>query len=82
MYGYDIAELNVYTRTFVGGPLKREWTQKGSRGDEWLPTTVVLKVSQNFQVLIEGVRGVSFEGRYMCRMTFLDQYICCFSIHF
>ena len=62
MYGYDIAALNVYTRTFVGGPLSLVWTQKGERGDEWLRARIAFNVQQPFQVLIEGVRGSGYEG--------------------
>lgn len=62
MYGMDVAELNVYTRTYVGGPLARIWHQLGEKGDEWLRTKMTLQVNQPFQVLIEGVRGVSYEG--------------------
>ena len=62
MYGYDIGSLNVYTRTFVDGPLTLLWTQSGSKGDEWLRRKVVLNVNGPFQVLIEGVRGKGYEG--------------------
>ena len=62
MYGYDVAFLNVYTRTFVGGPLTSIWSQKGEKGDEWLRARIALNVNQPFQVLIEGVRGISYEG--------------------
>jgi hypothetical protein len=62
MYGYDIGALNVYTRTFVGGPLTSIWSQKSEKGDEWLRAKIPLKVGQPFQVLIEGVRGAGFEG--------------------
>ncbi|CAF3608819.1 unnamed protein product, partial [Rotaria sp. Silwood2] len=62
MYGYDVASLNIYTRTLVGGPLTLVWSQSHSRGDEWLRGTTILKVQQPFQVLIEGVRGNSYEG--------------------
>ncbi|CAF3769976.1 unnamed protein product, partial [Adineta steineri] len=62
MYGYDIGELNIYTRIFTGGPLQLVYKQNGSRGDEWLRRKVVLNVAQPFQVVIEGVRGRGYEG--------------------
>jgi hypothetical protein len=62
MYGYDVAGLNVYTRTYIGGPLTRVWNQQSEQGDEWFRATVVLQVQQPFQILIEGVRGISSEG--------------------
>lgn len=62
MYGYDVGALNVYTRTYVGGPLTKIWSQNGEKGDEWLRAKVPLSVTQPFQVLIEGVRGVIYRG--------------------
>ncbi|CAF4840990.1 unnamed protein product, partial [Rotaria sp. Silwood1] len=62
MYGYDAASLNVYTRTFIGGPLTLVWNQNHEKGDEWFRAKILLKVQQPFQVLIEGVRGASYEG--------------------
>jgi hypothetical protein len=62
MFGYDVAGLNVYTRTYIGGPLTRVWNQHSEQGDEWFRATVVLQVQQPFQILIEGVRGISSEG--------------------
>lgn len=64
MYGYDIGLLNIYTRTYVDGPLTLQWAQSGSKGDEWLRRKVVLNVSQPFQVLIEGVHGKGYEGTH------------------
>ncbi|CAF1456361.1 unnamed protein product, partial [Rotaria sordida] len=62
MYGYDVGALNIYTRTFIGGPLTLVWNQNRERGDEWLRAKIVLKVQEPFQVLIEGVRGSGYEG--------------------
>mgnify|MGYP002423887678 FL=1 len=62
MYGMDIDTLNVYTRTFVGGPLTQVWSQHGEKGDEWLRAKVTLQISQPFQILLEGIRGPSYEG--------------------
>jgi hypothetical protein len=55
MYGYDVGALNVYTRTFVGGPLTLVWSQKGEIGDNWFRAKYVLNVQEPFQILIEGV---------------------------
>lgn len=62
MYGYNVGTLNVYTRTFIGGPLTKIWSQNGEKGDEWLRAKVTLSVAQPFQILIEGVRGVIYRG--------------------
>lgn len=62
MYGIDIASINIYTRNFIGGPLTKIWEQHNQRGDEWLRAKLILKNTQPFQILIEGVRGPSYEG--------------------
>jgi hypothetical protein len=60
MYGDHIGQLNVYTRTFVDGILTLRWSSKGEPGDEWLRARIELKMSQNFQVVVEGVRNSNF----------------------
>ncbi|CAF1639090.1 unnamed protein product, partial [Adineta ricciae] len=62
MYGYDIGALNIYTRTYVDGPLNLLWSQKGNRGDVWLRRKVTLQSTDPFQVVIEGVHGQGYEG--------------------
>ena len=62
MFGYDVSALNVYTRTFIGGPMTKIWTQSGSKGDEWLRARIELNIQQPFQVLIEGVRNSGYAG--------------------
>jgi hypothetical protein len=62
MYGYNVASLNVYTRSFIGGPLKLVETFTGQKGDEWLRARIELKSQEPFQVLIEGVRSSGFAG--------------------
>ena len=62
MYGMDVASLNVYTRTYVDGPLTQIWSQHGEIGDQWLRANVTLQSSLPFQILIEGVRGEGYEG--------------------
>ncbi|CAF1046788.1 unnamed protein product [Didymodactylos carnosus] len=62
MYGVDINALNIYTRTTVGGPMTLRWSKSGSKGDEWLRAKVGLMSPESFEVLIEGVRGLSYEG--------------------
>ena len=62
MFGSRVGAINVYTRTYVGGPLTLLWNQNGGKGDTWLRTSIDLKVQQPFQVLIEGVRGNNYEG--------------------
>ncbi len=62
MYGSDVGELNVYTRNYIGGPLTQIWSQNGEKGDQWLRAKKILQVQQPFQILIEGVRGVDYQG--------------------
>jgi len=62
MYGVDVAALNVYTRFYIGGPLTQIWSQTGEKGDEWLRAKKILQVKQPFQILIEGVRGIGYQG--------------------
>ena len=62
MYGYNVAALNVYTRSFIGGPLKLVQSFTGQTGDEWLRARIELKSQEPFQVLVEGVRSSGFAG--------------------
>lgn len=64
LYGYNVAGLNVYIRNFIGGPMKRVWSQTGSKGDDWFRARVDLQSQQPFQVLIEGVSGPGYAGMY------------------
>lgn len=75
MYGMDVAQINVYTRTYTGGPLTQVWHQNGEKGDEWLRTKIVLQVNQPFQVLIEGVRGAGYEGKEKIFIKFFSLFI-------
>ena len=70
MYGFDVGALNIYTRSFVGGPLTLVWNQMGSRGDIWLRARVSLNVRQSFQVVIEGVHGPGYEGILLKNLLF------------
>lgn len=62
MYGAHINALNVYTRSQIGGQLNKIWSKQNSSKDEWVRQEVVLKSSVPFQVVIEGIRGVSYAG--------------------
>ena len=63
MYGYDIASLNIYSRSYVGGPRKLLLSLVGQRGDEWLRARINLTFTEPSQVLIEGVRNSGFGGK-------------------
>ena len=73
MYGDQIGQLNIYTRTFIDGILKLLWSSNGERGDQWLRTKIQLRIPQNFQVIVEGVRNSNISyGRcaYFNRLFF------------
>jgi MAM domain, meprin/A5/mu len=71
MYGDHVGSLNVYTRTSIGGPLSLTWSQSYEKGDEWLRAIVALQVQQPFQVVIEGVRGIGYQGILFKNFFFL-----------
>ncbi|KAI8780792.1 MAM and LDL-receptor class A domain-containing protein 2, partial [Biomphalaria glabrata] len=62
MRGQHINALNVYTETREGGPLTLKWSKQGPQGALWLKAIIKLDDVQTFRVVIEGVRGVSFDG--------------------
>ena len=62
MYGNHIGSLSVYTRPAVGGAMKSVWTKSNSQGDRWIRAVVPLSSSTDFQVVISGVAGTSFQG--------------------
>ncbi|XP_077865040.1 MAM and LDL-receptor class A domain-containing protein 2-like [Saccoglossus kowalevskii] len=57
MTGFDTQTLNIYTRTSVGGPMSLVWSFATHSGDYYRRAEVVISPSDNFQVIIEGVRG-------------------------
>ncbi|XP_070566222.1 MAM and LDL-receptor class A domain-containing protein 1-like [Ptychodera flava] len=63
MHGYDIQTLNVYTRTSMGGPLSLEWSFVGHIGEFYQRAVIDLAPSDNFQVIIEAVRGTRSDSQ-------------------
>ncbi|EDO47787.1 predicted protein [Nematostella vectensis] len=61
MYGPHVDTLNVYTKqnSALGQPV---WVRNGTQGNRWRHATVDLTVPQKFQVVFEGIRGVSYAG--------------------
>ncbi|XP_077978864.1 MAM and LDL-receptor class A domain-containing protein 1-like [Glandiceps talaboti] len=55
----DIPTLNVYTRTSIGGPMVLEWSFTGHLGDFYQRAVISLSPSDNFQIVIEAIRGTS-----------------------
>ncbi|CAF4949732.1 unnamed protein product, partial [Rotaria magnacalcarata] len=62
LYGEDIGELNVYTRTANGGPMNLIWTKNTEVGDFWDRADLALFNSQPFQIVLEAVVGDGFAG--------------------
>ena len=75
MFGEDIGQLNVYVRFYSNGPLKKSTVYQvnsmfpfylysiillGERGNAWIRHELKLNYTTPFQVLIEGVVGISF----------------------
>jgi hypothetical protein len=64
-YGVDIGRLNIYIRTFVSSNFTSEtliWALPGPQGQEWKHGLVPLQPSGRYQIIIEGLRGKSYEG--------------------
>ncbi|XP_077978862.1 MAM and LDL-receptor class A domain-containing protein 1-like [Glandiceps talaboti] len=61
LYGLDIQALKIYTRTAIDGPLTMVWSHYGFVGQFYQRAEVPLTPSDNFQVIIEAVRG---KGQY------------------
>ncbi|EDO47788.1 predicted protein [Nematostella vectensis] len=62
MFGPHVDTLNVHLRTAVGGWFNTIWSMKGDQGDIWNRAEINITSGVNFQVVIEGKRGVSFQG--------------------
>jgi hypothetical protein len=63
--GVDIGRLNIYIRTFVSSNFTSEtliWALPGPQGQEWKHGLVPLQPSGRYQIIIEGLRGKSYEG--------------------
>ncbi|KAG7165100.1 MAM and LDL-receptor class A domain-containing protein 2-like 1, partial [Homarus americanus] len=55
MYGQNIEELNVYTRTERHGDMTLSFTRKGEQGQFWDRSVVPTPSNKPFQYVIEGV---------------------------
>lgn len=62
MYGEHVNALKMYTRSVYYGPSTLIWERNKELGDEWLRAEVPLMSDKNFQVVIEGLRGVGYLG--------------------
>ena len=61
MRGSRIQDLNIWYRTFKGGPLYAVASQSGTKGDVWYKITTAIDLTKNsnkgraFEVIIEGL---------------------------
>ncbi|XP_078503495.1 MAM domain-containing glycosylphosphatidylinositol anchor protein 1 [Lissotriton helveticus] len=63
MYGKHIGSLNVLVRVRNIGTMDTQvWSMSGNRGNMWQHVNVPINPSGPFQVVFEGVRGLSYEG--------------------
>lgn len=61
MYGSNVKALNVYLKTgsTLGKPV---WTHNGTRSNKWYQARVDIQGNTTYQIMFEGVRGVSYKG--------------------
>ncbi|KAK7473655.1 hypothetical protein BaRGS_00035133, partial [Batillaria attramentaria] len=63
MYGSSVYLLNVYMKySGQSGQGSLIWQKQGTQGNQWKRATVNINPSQPYQLIIEGVRGVSYSG--------------------
>ncbi|CAF4466629.1 unnamed protein product, partial [Rotaria magnacalcarata] len=65
MYGVDVGRLMVYVRSIGPANFTSEsliWALAGPRGPEWKHAFAPIQPNGRYQIIIEGVRGKSFEG--------------------
>lgn len=65
MYGSTIGRLRIYIKpeSHVFVELTPVWEKSGDQGNQWLRGNVTIPpLSESFQVVIEGVRGISYLG--------------------
>ncbi|CAF4830330.1 unnamed protein product, partial [Rotaria socialis] len=61
----DVGRLMIYVRSIVSANFTSEslvWALAGPRGPEWKHAFVPIQPNGRYQIIIEGVRGKSFEG--------------------
>lgn len=61
MYGTHIKTLNVYLKTgsALGPPI---WTHTGTLSNKWYSASVNIQGGSSYNVVFEGVRGISYRG--------------------
>ncbi|XP_071956934.1 MAM and LDL-receptor class A domain-containing protein 2-like [Antedon mediterranea] len=62
MYGEQMGTLQVRQWTAINGPVTLLWSRSGHVGDYWERVDLVLKSSNDFQIVFEGIRGDGPEG--------------------
>eukprot|EP00794_Sanderia_malayensis_P017044 gene17044-18759_t len=62
MYGSSIGSLNVYIQTGSSLPSTAAWSRTSNQGNQWLIGQLSITTTNNYKVVIEGVRGRSFTG--------------------
>lgn len=64
-HGIDIGSLKVYLRSISTNNFTSEsviWALDGQQGKDWRHGFVPVQSNERYQIIIEGVRGKSFEG--------------------
>jgi hypothetical protein len=64
-YGVDIGRLNIYLRTLTSSNFTIEslvWVLAGPQGKEWKHAFAPIQASGRYQIIVEAIRGKSFEG--------------------
>ncbi|XP_072182119.1 MAM and LDL-receptor class A domain-containing protein 1-like [Diadema setosum] len=62
MFGEDIGQLNVYTRSEENGPLVLLWNRQGNHGDFFQRADISLSSPLDFQIIIEATSGGGIYG--------------------
>ncbi|XP_047128245.1 MAM and LDL-receptor class A domain-containing protein 1 isoform X1 [Hydra vulgaris] len=64
MFGEDIDTLSVWlkTSTAASSLMQLLWSKKGDQGDIWLGASIDIMSTKNYQIAIEGRRGLSYSG--------------------
>lgn len=61
MYGNSVGALNVYARQ-QDLSVTKIWGKSGPQANVWVRTSFQLVYNQPFQIIVEGVRGTSYQG--------------------
>ncbi|XP_072014819.1 MAM and LDL-receptor class A domain-containing protein 2-like [Amphiura filiformis] len=60
MYGYTVGSLNVYFKEDNVETLV--WTKYKTQGNQWLEGRFTIQTTKTWQIIFEGVKGISFTG--------------------